>query len=57
MMIHWSILLITLLFVNIHAQVNQTQYLTLVVAEHKSNDIIQNTPLDPSSEKILVRYD
>lgn len=54
MIIYWFILLITLLFVNINADV---KHLNLVVDEHKSNDIIKKDSLDQSSEKILIRYD
>lgn len=61
MILNWLILFITLLFVNINADVNKVQHLVLAVAEHKANDIVTNNSPEQSStttsEKTLIRYD
>ena len=54
---HWILLLISCLFVHIHADTKQSAHLILQTKEHQPNEISPKNFSDSSSEKILIRYD
>jgi hypothetical protein len=55
MILHWLILFISLVFINIYADVNKAQHLILTIAEHNKPNDSPEQPSKPTSEKILIR--